>query len=151
MAAVKGKRPVWAAIVALARPGVLVLLGLLSFSAGAFAQANVNRLPGVIDRPGAQAFLEAREAEAILPALLSAVGRAMTGEPPVLLVTQDATETAWWIAAVSYLLDERLARQMTFTTYSHRPGYAGYHLTGTLPGILPADARASFQVVANPT
>src|SRR5215469_1313274 len=51
VAAVKGKRPSWAGMVALARPGVLVLLGLLSFSAGAFAQANVNRLPGVIDRP----------------------------------------------------------------------------------------------------
>ena len=33
--------------------------------------------PGVIDRPGAQAFLEAREADGILPELLSAVGRAM--------------------------------------------------------------------------
>ena len=51
MAAVKGMRPSWAGMVALARPGVLVLLGLLSFSASAFAQANVNRLPGVIDRP----------------------------------------------------------------------------------------------------
>jgi hypothetical protein len=78
--------------------------------------------PGVIDRPGAQAFLEAREADGILPELLSAVGRAMAGERPVLLVTLDATETAWWIAAVSYLLGERLARRMTFTTFSHRPG-----------------------------
>ncbi|HEX4573032.1 MAG TPA: ShlB/FhaC/HecB family hemolysin secretion/activation protein, partial [Dongiaceae bacterium] len=51
MTAVKGKRSIWAGIIVLARPGVLVLLGLLSFSAGAFAQANVNRLPGVIDRP----------------------------------------------------------------------------------------------------
>jgi hemolysin activation/secretion protein len=38
-------------MVALARLAAVVLLGLLSFSAGAFAQANVNRLPGVIDRP----------------------------------------------------------------------------------------------------
>jgi hypothetical protein len=102
--------------------------------------------PGVIDRPGAQAFLEARAADGILPELLHAVGRAMAGERPVLLVTQDATETAWWIAAVSYLLGERLARRMTFTTYSHRPGYARYHLTGTLPETLPPEAGASFQV-----
>jgi hypothetical protein len=102
--------------------------------------------PGVIDRPGAQAFLEAREADGILPELLSAVGRAMAGERPVLLVTLDATETAWWIAAVSYLLGERLARRMTFTTFSQRPGYAGYHLTGTLPGTLLPEAGASFQV-----
>ena len=35
---------------------------------------------------------------------------------------------------------------MTFTTYSHRPGYARYHLTGALPGMLPPDADASFQM-----
>jgi hypothetical protein len=102
--------------------------------------------PGIIDPPGAQAFLEAREAEEIVPELLDAVGRAMAGEPPVLLVTRDVTETAWWIAAVSYLLGERLARTMTFTTYSHRPDYARYHLIGTLPGILPPLAGGSFQV-----
>src|SRR5215469_13141947 len=51
VAAVKGKRSNGAGMVALARLGAMVLLGLLSFSAGAFAQANVNRLPGFIDRP----------------------------------------------------------------------------------------------------
>lgn len=102
--------------------------------------------PGVIDRPGVQAFLDAREAEGVLPELLSAVGRAMAGERPVLMVTQDATETAWWIAAVSYLLGERLARRMTFTTYSHRPGYSRYHLTGALPGTLLPESNASFQI-----
>jgi hypothetical protein len=81
-----------------------------------------------------------------LPELLHAVGRAMAGERPVLLVTQDATENAWWIAAVSYLLGDRLARRMTFTTYSHRPGYARYHLTGTMPETLLPEAGASFQV-----
>jgi hypothetical protein len=102
--------------------------------------------PGVIDRPGAQAFLDARGAGGILPELLSAVGRAMAGERPVLMVTQDVTENAWWIAAVSYLLGERLARQMTFTTYSHRPGYARYHLTGTLPGAMLPEASTGFQI-----
>ena len=54
------------------------------------------------------------------------------------------TENAWWIAAISYLLGEHLAYQMTFTTYSHRPGYARYHLTGVLPDTLPPGADASF-------
>jgi hypothetical protein len=100
---------------------------------------------GIIDRPGAQAFLDARGAGRVMPALLSAVGRAMDGERPVLLVTADVTENAWWIAAVSYLLGEPLARQLTFTTYSHRPGYARYHLTGTLPGTMLPEA-SGFQV-----
>ena len=56
------------------------------------------------------------------------------------------TENAWWIAAISYLLGEHLAYQMTFTTYSHRPGYGRYHLTGILPDMLPADADTSFQM-----
>ena len=56
------------------------------------------------------------------------------------------TENAWWIAAISYLLGEHLAYQMTFTTYSHRPGYARYHLTGILPDMLPPDADTSFQM-----
>jgi hypothetical protein len=101
---------------------------------------------GVVDRPKAQAFLDAREAEGVLPGLLTAAGRAMAGEQPVLLVTQDVTENAWWIAAISYLLGERMARQLTFTTYSHRPGYSRYHITGALPGTLPPEADASFQI-----
>ena len=35
---------------------------------------------------------------------------------------------------------------MTFTTYSHRPGYSRYHLTGVLPEALPPDAARSFQL-----
>ena len=102
--------------------------------------------PGVIDRPGVQAFLDARGANGVLPELLTAVGRAMAGERPVLVVTYDVTETAWWIATVSYLLGDRLARQLTFTTYSHRPGYSRYHVTGVLPGVLPPETGASFQI-----
>jgi hypothetical protein len=100
---------------------------------------------GMIDRPGAQAFLDARGSADVLPELLTAVGRAMTGDRPVLMVSDDATENAWWIAAVSYLLGEHLARQLTFTTYSHRPGYSPHHLIGTLPDAVPPDAHAGFQ------
>jgi hypothetical protein len=101
---------------------------------------------GVIDRPGTQAFLDARAAESVLPELLTAVGQAMSGKRPVLVVSHDVTENAWWIAAISYLLGEHLGYQMTFTTYSHQPGYSRYHLTGVLPDMLPADAGASFQM-----
>jgi GTPase-associated protein 1, N-terminal domain type 2/GTPase-associated protein 1, C-terminal domain/GTPase-associated protein 1, middle domain len=101
---------------------------------------------GVIDRPGVQAFLDARGADTILPELLTAVGQAMAGQRPVLVVSDDVTENAWWIAAISYFLGERLAYRMTFTTYSHRPGYSRYHLTGVLPDMLPPDAATSFQM-----
>jgi GTPase-associated protein 1 len=100
---------------------------------------------GVIDRPGVQAFLDARGAGAeVLPGLLTAIGQAMSGDRPVLVVSHDVTENAWWIAAVSYLLGE-LAHQMTFTTYSHRPGYSRHHLVGILAEALPSDAEASFR------
>lgn len=102
--------------------------------------------PGVIDRPQVQAFLDARKAESVLPELLTAVGWALDGERPVLVVTEDATENAWWIAAVSYLLGEPLARRLTFTTYSRRPGPFRYHVTGALAGAVPPEADASFQV-----
>lgn len=100
---------------------------------------------GVIDRPGVQAFLDARGAGDVLPELLTAVGQAMSGDQPVLVVSHDATENAWWIAAVSYLLGEHLAHRLMFTTYSHRPGYSRYHLVGILPEARPADAEASFR------
>jgi len=101
---------------------------------------------GAIDRPGVQAFLDARGADGVLPELLTAVGRAMAGDRPVLVASHDVSENIWWIAAVSYLLGEHLGRRMTFTTYSHRPGYSRYHLTGILPETLPPSADASFQL-----
>jgi hypothetical protein len=101
---------------------------------------------GLVDRPGAQAFLDTQGADQVLPRLLTAVGQAMAGGPAVLLAGHDATENAWWIAAVSYLLGEPLARRMTFTTYSHRPGYARYHLIGVLPETVPADAATAYQL-----
>lgn len=101
---------------------------------------------GPIDRPGVQAFLDARGADGVLPELLTAVGRAMAGDRPVLVTSHDVSENIWWIAAISYLLGEHLGHRMTFTTYSHRPGYSRYHLTGILPETLPPSADASFQL-----
>jgi hypothetical protein len=102
--------------------------------------------PGAIDRPGVQAFLDERGADGVLPRLLTAVGRAMAGDRPVLVVSHDVSENIWWIAAISYLLGEHLGHRMTFTTYSHRPGYSRYHLTGILPETLPPSADSSFQL-----
>ncbi|MFY9931577.1 MAG: hypothetical protein WAK82_26600, partial [Streptosporangiaceae bacterium] len=99
---------------------------------------------GNIDRSGVQAFLDARGAQQMLPELLTAAGHALSGGQPVVLVSDDASENAWWIAAVCYLLGEPMARRLTFTTYSHRPGYARYHLTGVLPDTLLPDAEASL-------
>ena len=101
---------------------------------------------GVIDRPGVQAFLDARGGQDVLPELLTAIGRAMDRAQPVLVASKDASENAWWIAAASYLMGEHMARRMTFTTYSHRPGYSAYHLVGILAEMLPPDASSSFQL-----
>jgi len=105
---------------------------------------------GVIDRAGAQAFLDSRDGGEILPELLTAVGRAMAGQRPVLLAAHDVTENAWWIAALSYLLGEHLGRRLTFTTYSHRPSYARYHLVGVLPGTVPPGTEL-FDLAAGTT
>jgi hypothetical protein len=101
---------------------------------------------GVVDRPGVQAFLDARGTERVLPELLTAVWRAMAGDRLVLLASHDANENIWWIAAVSYLLGEHLAPQMTFTTYSHRPGYSRHHLIGIQSDAAPPDGDSSFQL-----
>ncbi|MDN3353864.1 GTPase-associated protein 1-related protein [Actinomadura sp. DC4] len=101
---------------------------------------------GAVDRPDTQAFLDARGGAAMLPVLLSAVDRAMAGDKPVLLAGRDAAENAWWIAALSYLLGDRLGRRMTFTTYSHRPGYTRHHVIGLLAEALPRDAELAFHL-----
>ena len=54
-------------------------------------------------------------------------------------------ECAWCIAALCYLLGERLGRQLTFTTYCHRPESARFQLIGILSGAAPPDAGLSFQ------
>ena len=51
------------------------------------------------------------------------------------------------MAALSYLLGEQLAQQLTFTTYCHRPESARLHLIGILPDAMPPGAfTASFQL-----
>jgi GTPase-associated protein 1, N-terminal domain type 2/GTPase-associated protein 1, C-terminal domain/GTPase-associated protein 1, middle domain len=101
---------------------------------------------GVVDRAGVQAFLDVHGAEGVLRQLLTAAGRAMAGDRPVLLASQDASENVWWIAAVCYLFGEQLGRQLSFTTYSHQAAYSRYHLIGVLSDALPPDADSAFQL-----
>lgn len=82
---------------------------------------------------------------AVLPALLTAVGQAMTGDRPVLLAGQDSSVNAAWIAAASYLLGE-LAWRLSFTTYTSRPAYSRHHLIGVLASAGPALAGQGFCV-----
>jgi hypothetical protein len=101
--------------------------------------------PGKLDRAGVQAFL--RHADPlVLPALLTAVDRAMGGDRPVLLAGPDCETNASWIAAVSYLIGDELARRLSFTTYSHRPAYAGHHIIGVLSGSDTVPADQTFHV-----
>src|SRR6185437_3575518 len=102
--------------------------------------------PGVIDRDGVQRFLEARGTGRILPELLTAAWRAMAGDRPVLLSSNDPDENIWWIAAISHLSGEQLSAELTFTTYNHRPGYSRHHLIGIQAESVPPDAEASFQL-----
>src|SRR5262249_61094510 len=66
---------------------------------------------GPIDRPGVQAFLDARGADGVLPELLTAVRRANARDRPVLVASHDTSENIWWIAAISYLLGEHLGHR----------------------------------------
>jgi GTPase-associated protein 1, N-terminal domain type 2/GTPase-associated protein 1, middle domain len=101
--------------------------------------------PGPVDRAGVQAFLQSADPR-VLPVLLTAVGRSMAGDRSVLLAGPDCATNAVWIAAVSYLLGEALARRMSFTTYSHRPAYSQHHLVGVLAGSETIPADQSFHV-----
>jgi GTPase-associated protein 1 len=100
---------------------------------------------GVVDRAGVAAFLDARGGQPVLAELVTAAAAAMAGARPVLIASEDAGENIWWIASVCYLLGDSIGRRLTFTTYSHRPGYCRYHLIGTVPDSMPPDARESFQ------
>lgn len=71
--------------------------------------------------------------ERLLAMMLSAVQECMSGAGrPVLIIGPDSTVVAHWIAAISYLLGTRLSRDLTFSTYNHRPDYCRTHLVGTV-------------------
>ncbi len=88
---------------------------------------------GPLNRASVIAWLDAEPHAALLPALLSAVDECMAGNgPPVLVNGAGSAAVAHWVAAVSYLLGDALAADLTFSTYSHSPEYCGTHMIGTV-------------------
>lgn len=67
-----------------------------------------------------------------LPQFLAAVERALSGDRRVIIVDDD-TNVALWIAAVSYALPPRLALRLTFNTYAKNPYQTEFVITGTTP------------------
>jgi len=102
---------------------------------------------GDLDRAELEGFLR-RGAQEHLPALLTAAWAAIAVQDrSVVLVTRDTDDVARLIAAVSYLLPQALALQMSFATYHHRPSYSRLHVMGTTPDItldISAGALESF-------
>ncbi|TYB66619.1 hypothetical protein FXF51_16040 [Nonomuraea sp. PA05] len=101
---------------------------------------------GPLGRDAVDDFLDRAPGRSLLPALLSAVERAVLDEErSVVIYAADADEVARWIAAVSFLLPPPVAARMSFATYQFRPSYSRYHVIGTQPGAeIVADER-SFQ------
>jgi hypothetical protein len=88
---------------------------------------------GPLSRENVVADLGSAAGERLLATMLSAVQESMTGAgPPVLIIAPDSTAVARWIAAVSYLLGTRLSRELTFSTYNHRPDYCRTHMVGAV-------------------
>ena len=88
----------------------------------------------VTNRAAVARFLADHHAAGQLPALLSAVDRAVdVGDRSVVVVETDADRAALWIGAASHLLPMPLAQRMSFATYLHQPSYSRLHLIGTVP------------------
>jgi hypothetical protein len=104
---------------------------------------------GSFDRPTVAAFLAAQDdAQTILARLLSAVDQALDGGRALVLWSSTSTDNAHWIAAVSYLLGEARAREISFFTYTRRPAQCRAHVIGTVPGAVtsPAALADGFRV-----
>ncbi|HUY51872.1 MAG TPA: GTPase-associated protein 1-related protein [Streptosporangiaceae bacterium] len=82
-----------------------------------------------------------------LGSLLAAIDDAMGSGQQVLLIDTDSTAVCHWIAAACYLLGPRLARRLTFATYSHDPRHCPTHVVGTVAAVGPfrLDVAARFQ------
>lgn len=104
---------------------------------------------GAFDRPSVAAFLSTRaDAGIVLARLLSAIDTVMREGRSLILWTSTSTENAYWIAAVSYLMQAERAREMSFYTYTRRPAQCRAHVIGTVPGTVSSAAALadSFRV-----
>ena len=87
------------------------------------------------------AFLAGQDdAQTVLARLLSAVDKAIDGGRSLVLWSPTSTDNAQWIAAVSYLLEDARAREMSFFTYTRRPAQCRAHVIGTVPGAVTSSA-----------
>lgn len=91
--------------------------------------------PGPVDRVAADDLLaESGHRTHTAACLLTAVVEAMAGGRPVVLRSETAERNALWIAAVCFLLDDELARRVSFVTYTSRADRSRVMLIGTIPG-----------------
>lgn len=81
-----------------------------------------------------------------MPTLLSAVAQATSGGRSVLLVGKDSRSNADVIAAICYLLGDDLARQLSFTTYSHRPTHSRYQIIGVVGELDQSVPASGFSI-----
>lgn len=104
---------------------------------------------GTVDRPTVAAFLRTQDdARTILARLLSAVDQVINGHRSLVLCSPSSADNARWIAAVSYLLGDARAREMSFFTYTRRPAQCRAHVIGTVPGAItnPGALADGFRV-----
>lgn len=104
---------------------------------------------GSFDRPTVAAFLAGQDdAQSVLARLLSAADQALGGGRALVLWSPTSTDNAHWIAAISYLLEDARAREMSFYTYTRRPAQCRAHVIGTVPGAVtsPAALADGFRV-----
>lgn len=104
---------------------------------------------GSFDRPTVAAFLSTQaDARIVLARLLSAIDKVMREGRSLILWTSTSRENAYWIAAVSYLMQAEQAREMSFYTYTRRPAQCRAHVIGTVPGTVTSAAALadSFRV-----
>lgn len=129
--------------------GGLLPVELWESSVWARAEADSTTLPaiaaalprGSFDRPTVAAFLSNQaDAGIVLARLLSAVDTVMKEGRSLILWTSTSTENAYWIAAVSYLMQAERAREMSFYTYTRRPAQCRAHVIGTVPGTVTSAA-----------
>lgn len=77
-------------------------------------------------------FLSERERIECLPAFLTAVTHALSGERRIVIV-DDNQNVASWIAVACYAMPSHLALQLTFNTYVKNPYQTDFLLVGTTP------------------
>ena len=103
---------------------------------------------GSLDQQAVAAFLAAQDDEQPVLARLLGGRPGPRRWPDLVLWGTTSTDNARWIAAISYLLGDARAREMSFYTYTRRPAQCRAHVIGTVPGAItsPAALADGFRV-----